>query len=58
LSGALAGGVGVLLMASMSPPVLLSIGGLAAAGAICGYRWGDQVHAALWNAVFRADGGS
>lgn len=53
LSGALAGVIGVLLFAWLSPPILLSIGVLAVAGAIFGYRYGDRVHAALWEALFR-----
>ena len=56
-SGAAVGGIGVLLMTASSPPVLVAMGVLAAAGAVCGYVWGDQVHGAIWSAIFRTPGG-
>jgi hypothetical protein len=47
--------VGVFLMAPFAPPVLLTVGGLAALGAAGGYRWGRRIHAALWEAFLGAN---
>ena len=50
VSGAVVGALGIVFMAPFSPPVLLTVGGLASLGAAGGYRWGRRVHAALWEA--------
>ena len=52
ISGALAGGVGVMIYDGASPPVGLAICVFAVVGAVFGYWYGDRVHAALWNALF------
>jgi hypothetical protein len=54
LSGALAGGLGLALMAPASPPIMLAVGGLGALGAVAGYRWGGRVHAAIWESFLNA----
>jgi hypothetical protein len=55
ISGAIAGAAGVVFMAPFAPPVLLTVGGLAALGAAGGYRWGRRVHAAIWEAFLNTN---
>ena len=58
LSGAAAGGIGIVLMTPFAPPPAVAIGGLATLGAVAGYRWGRRAHAAIWNAFISVGPGA
>jgi hypothetical protein len=54
LGGALVGVLGIVIIKNPAPPIMLSILTPAALGAAGGYRWGDKVHGALWEALLNA----
>ena len=58
VSGALVGGLGLLVMGPGAPPAEIMVGVLAALGAVGGYQWGPRIHLALLDAFIQRGAGS
>ena len=58
VSGALVGGLAVLVMGPGAPPAEIMVGILAALGAVGGYQWGPRIHLALLDAFIGGGAGS